>query len=99
MECYCEFGDVLQVAACRLACNRSGTKVAYFAMVTMGSVEEASKCIRTLHDYHFRGSKLTVKKVKKNKKNTGFSGLITRLDKVAPVSSVLLAATVRRPEL
>ena len=35
----------------------------YFAMVTMETVNAAAKCIRTFHDSHFKGTKITVKKV------------------------------------
>ena len=51
------------MVACRLASNKSGTKVGYFAMVTMETVEVAAKCIQSLHQSRFKGVKITVKKV------------------------------------
>ena len=48
---------------CKIASNKSGTKVAYFAMITMETVDAAAKCIRTLHESQFKGSKIIVKKV------------------------------------
>ena len=58
--------------ACRLASNKSGTKVGYFAMVTMETVEVAAKCIQSLHQSRFKGVKITVKKVSYALGDTGF---------------------------